>query len=699
MEEKNQWFLVCLDVGLNYQLGSFPLRVGRAIDNEICVLSPFFSQHQFTLAKSETGELTLTNDSPPEEPPTCVNDSVIITSTKLSVDAVHVIRVEDTVLALGTDADSCVAELEKINREMNRTEQCFIVKGEVFSGPFKVSQLEAFAQAGTLSPETILAPRAAIAKRLRADELIDFPSKEQEEVFVKDMPWTPSPVLAPKPKPRFSIKKMPTPLFDEPSEPKTPHQGDSKNDLLGRLDPQRIIAEKEAESKRARNKAIVSNLTTLVVLLVLVFAGMIGWNLWQDKCERNRLAREEARIALEKEELELIKQRAREKEEQYRRNEERRIAQEKEQKEREAARERERKEREAVLERERKEREERLAEESRLEKQRELQEEIDSMFEGHNFDIADIVSYDDGVEELLEVRVKESKWERFKTAREDGTLPFLNELRENYRSTDSVYCETNCPNIEVIGEILKKLNEEEFTLLIQAKGGKLPEGIMLYLTLIDNPRSRDLPKGAKFIKGKKATVKGWSMPFKYGIDKPAFFIRLEREGEKVENRRNESFSENRLRTQEFSSNRRIVNISKVKIDAAFKWRDSGSSESIEGKIFPETPIRLRGSYYSYDYSHNFDDLTVVIERYDNMKTKIDRLEVVARAHTRKDKKVRRHGNFSTYETEIVLDYYLVSESIPGKEEAVSMKIIEIRQNGKSIPFKLGTMGRTLRKRR
>ncbi len=182
MMSVKHWFLVCLDTGLHCELESFPLRVGRADDNEIRVLSPFVSSHQFTLTKLLMGGLKMTNDTTRADA-TYVDGKPLTSPVVLSADAIHIIRVEDTYLALGTDSAACIAALRQINREMNREDQYFIARGTSYSGPYTEERLLALAEDGAITPDDILLPRTAITKSIRASELFDFTEEEESDAL------------------------------------------------------------------------------------------------------------------------------------------------------------------------------------------------------------------------------------------------------------------------------------------------------------------------------------------------------------------------------------------------------------------------------------------------------------------------------------------------------------------------------------
>ncbi len=334
--------------------------------------------------------------------------------------------------------------------------------------------------------------------------------------------------------------------------------------------------------------------------------------------------------------------------------EEREAALQREREEREAARQKEREEREAARRKAAEEYQRALQERELRAQQKQTVNKIKRRISHLNFDIKDYIEFNYGVSQLVELSVKEPKWKDLQEAQDD-VFKFLKLLQD--QDDQKVYSPTNCPSDEVVEELVESLEESQFTLEIRAKGGKLPKDVMLYLTLIDDRASEDLPIGTQFIKDVKGNVNGWSVPFTYGSDKPQFYIRLEKgKDDKKDHltRRGHNIIQRSSRE----------NIPQVRIDGSFKWRNSGMNEILEGKIF------------AYPKSSPCYNIGVVVERYGGRNKFIDRIELKAQWKS---------------------GYYLVCASIPACKEARVLKIVEVIKDGVSIPFSSGIMGEKLRK--
>ena len=288
----------------------------------------------------------------------------------------------------------------------------------------------------------------------------------------------------------------------------------------GRFELEELRRQAQAEKKAARTRAIVSNATLVVVLLVVAIGGKIGWDKWQEKREADRVAAEEARIAEEKAAAERKKAEAeREKAAAEKREAERKAreaAEAAERKAREEKREAERIAREE--ERRRKEEERRFAEEHRAEQQ-ELKKFEDQAVSNLRFQTGDHICYEYGVDEIVESSVDERRWlELSQLSQKRQTIDFLEQLRGDSVTND--FSDIRYPDRDTFAKLLENLDAERFTLVLKLKD--VVRGRRLALVAPDVEKGLAEPEGARQMKSGSRVI-GWTVPFAYG-DKMPFFL-------------------------------------------------------------------------------------------------------------------------------------------------------------------------------
>ncbi len=287
----------------------------------------------------------------------------------------------------------------------------------------------------------------------------------------------------------------------------------------GRFDLEAVRAEARAERKRARTKAVVSNVLLGVVLVSLATGGKIGWDLWRAKCARDRAAAEEAeRRAAEKEAAELARRQADEE------------ARRREREAREAARLEA--EREEKLARVRAEEARLLAERARVEEEarqadkRALQQErlrrIESVASGLRFILDDRVVCEHGTEDLFDFSVAEDRWGKLRSAAQRDALAFFGLLQG---VAGPEFTQEGYPDDAAIAKLIERLEAERFTLVIRPVN-TIPNSRRLKLVAVD-PKNRDveLPKGARELKDPVGRTTGWTVPFAFGDRNPVFLVK------------------------------------------------------------------------------------------------------------------------------------------------------------------------------
>ena len=289
----------------------------------------------------------------------------------------------------------------------------------------------------------------------------------------------------------------------------------------GRFELEELRRQAQAEKKAARTRAIVSNATLVVVLLVVAIGGKIGWDKWQEKREADRVAAEEARIAEEKAAAERKKAEAeREKAAAEKREAERKAreaAEAAERKAREEKREAERIAREE--ERRRKEEERRFAEEHRAEQQ-ELKKFEDQAVSNLRFQTGDHICYEYGVDEIVESSVDERRWlELSQLSQKRQTIDFLEQLRGDSVTND--FSDIRYPDRDTFAKLLENLDAERFTLVLKLKDDV--RGRRLALVAPNLEKGLAEPEGARQMKSGSRVI-GWTVPFAYGDKMPVFLV-------------------------------------------------------------------------------------------------------------------------------------------------------------------------------
>ena len=334
----------------------------------------------------------------------------------------------------------------------------------------------------------------------------------------------------------------------------------------GRFELEELRRQAQAEKKAARTRAIVSNATLVVVLLVVAIGGKIGWDKWQEKREADRIAAEEARIAEEK----AVAERKKAEAERAKAAEEKREA---ERKAREAAEAAERKAREEKREaeriareeeRRRKEEERRFAEEHRVEQQ-ELKKYEDLAVSNLRFQTGDHICYEYGVDEIVESSVDERRWlELSQLSQKRQTIEFLEQLRGDSVTND--FSDIRYPDRDTFAKLLENLDAERFTLVLRLKDDA--RGRRLALVAPDLEKGLAEPEGARQMKSGPRVI-GWTVPFAYGDKMPVFL---------VEQSTADRFS------REWSARRRKLRTEAAKLDNRDEYVSNRLSKELPGFV-------------------------------------------------------------------------------------------------------------------
>ncbi len=288
----------------------------------------------------------------------------------------------------------------------------------------------------------------------------------------------------------------------------------------GRFDLEEARREAQAAKRAARSRSIVSNVTLVVVLLVVAIGGKMGWDWWSEKREAERVAAEEARIAEERAEAERKKAEA----EKRKAEAEKREA---ERKAREEAREAERKAKEEAREREKREREEeklRAEERRRAEaefraEQQELKKFEDAKIASLDFRPETYVGFEYGLEKVAKLSVDESRWGTlFAHSQKRRTAEFLEALRDD--TVTNVITDTCYPDRATFDHLLENLDAERFTLVVNIDEDARDR--KLVLVAADTEKGLAVPEGLRALKS-GGKISGWTVPFAYG-DKTPFFM-------------------------------------------------------------------------------------------------------------------------------------------------------------------------------
>ena len=288
-----------------------------------------------------------------------------------------------------------------------------------------------------------------------------------------------------------------------------------------RFDLEEARREAQEAKRAARIRSIVSNATTVAVLLAVVIGGKIGWDKWSEKREADRAAAEAAQIAEEKAQAERKRaEAAKAKALAEKREAERKALAEK--------REAERKAREEAREREKREREEakiREAERKRAEaefraEQQELKKFEDTQVSSLDFRLDTRVCFEYGLEKVVKLSVDESKWGTLSAHSERRrTAEFLEALRDD--SVTNIISDTCYPDRETFRHLLDNLAALRFTLVVRLNDDA--QDRKLVLVAPDLEKGLAAPEDLHVLKS-GGKVSGWTASFVYGEKNPFFIL-------------------------------------------------------------------------------------------------------------------------------------------------------------------------------
>ena len=288
-----------------------------------------------------------------------------------------------------------------------------------------------------------------------------------------------------------------------------------------RFDLEEARREAQEAKRAARIRSIVSNATTVAVLLAVVIGGKIGWDKWSEKREADRAAAEAAQIAEEKAQAERKRaEAAKAKALAEKREAERKALAEK--------REAERKAREEAREREKREREEakiREAERKRAEaefraEQQELKKFEDTQVSSLDFRLDTRVCFEYGLEKVVKLSVDESKWGTLSAHSERRrTAEFLEALRDD--SVTNIISDTCYPDRETFRHLLDNLAALRFTLVVRLNDDA--QDRKLVLVAPDLEKGLAAPEDLHVLKS-GGKVSGWTASFAYGEKNPFFIL-------------------------------------------------------------------------------------------------------------------------------------------------------------------------------
>ena len=288
-----------------------------------------------------------------------------------------------------------------------------------------------------------------------------------------------------------------------------------------RFDLEEARREAQEAKRAARIRSIVSNATTVAVLLAVVIGGKIGWDKWSEKREADRAAAEAAQIAGEKAQAERKRaEAAKAKALAEKREAERKALAEK--------REAERKAREEAREREKREREEakiREAERKRAEaefraEQQELKKFEDTQVSSLDFRLDTRVCFEYGLEKVVKLSVDESKWGTLSAHSERRrTAEFLEALRDD--SVTNIISDTCYPDRETFRHLLDNLAALRFTLVVRLNDDA--QDRKLVLVAPDLEKGLAAPEDLHVLKS-GGKVSGWTASFAYGEKNPFFIL-------------------------------------------------------------------------------------------------------------------------------------------------------------------------------
>ena len=303
----------------------------------------------------------------------------------------------------------------------------------------------------------------------------------------------------------------------------------------GRYDLKAARAAARAAKRRARIKAIASNVFLLAVVVSLATAGKVAWDAWQEKLERER----EARLEAERQEEARLKEEAARREVERKEREAARLKLE-------AIRAQERKDREearlkAQLERERiaadREEARRRAKENEAE-QKERREMVRNAVSRVQFSIDAHLACEFGADEAVQIVVDGRRWTDLSSAAASDPIGFLDMARGGVTND---FSEVNYPGADVVSRIVSNLASESFTMVLRIRP-ELARGKRFFLLGVDPAGGVALPDGAREMKDKSGRVTGWTLPFVFGDEIPAFLVsrqnadRITREWESLRKR-------------------------------------------------------------------------------------------------------------------------------------------------------------------
>lgn len=173
---KKSWCFVCLDADFAGYLNSFPVTVGRGLENDITINIPYFSRSQFVLKKSAlNGALKLVNKASNDHILE-VNGEIVTDSASLlkGENDVNVIRIRDTLIGVGLNYQLVKSTLEQISQQMDGETMYFARIAGRDVGPFDEQTLCNYCLNGQITPSTIVWTNESPNEKRKASDFIDF---------------------------------------------------------------------------------------------------------------------------------------------------------------------------------------------------------------------------------------------------------------------------------------------------------------------------------------------------------------------------------------------------------------------------------------------------------------------------------------------------------------------------------------------
>ncbi len=175
-----EWFAVCLNPQLAVRIPKLPIAAGRGNGSPqagfLVINDPTVSRKQFSLVLSTKGNTFYKNESP--DNPAEVDGAVIQDKVKLSAEEVHIVRMGNVVLGLGTDYTAVTAAVQQENVVFYNAR----VNGQVL-GPWTEEQLVDACNNGVVRRDTKIWYASDPSTVYSAGDLIDF-GPEPEEVAI-----------------------------------------------------------------------------------------------------------------------------------------------------------------------------------------------------------------------------------------------------------------------------------------------------------------------------------------------------------------------------------------------------------------------------------------------------------------------------------------------------------------------------------